>query len=156
LETSAPAIDVFPLNHSMAFLPGRPASLGRPPTLLSVWRSEFAGKPTGSFFGFHRIDKLDHALVDVITSGTFKRSNVKASGTRGDAGQHGSCLARWAKGPQKNQDASPWTGGSTTLSVTGGCRDGTVMCHHGTTPDLAVFHFAHFRKVNVSARRGLV
>jgi hypothetical protein len=76
--------------------------------LPSVWRSEFAGKPTGSFFGFHRIDKLDHALVDVITSGTFECSNVKARGTGSNAGQHGSCLARGAKWPQDNHDASPW------------------------------------------------
>jgi hypothetical protein len=76
--------------------------------LLSVWRSKFADKPTGSFFGFHRIDKLDNALVNVVTSGTLERSNVKAGGARGNAGQHSSCLARWAKWPQDNHDASPW------------------------------------------------
>jgi hypothetical protein len=76
--------------------------------LPSVWRSKFAGKPTGSFFGFHRIDKLDNALVDVIASGTLERSNVKAGGARGNAGQHGSCLARGARWPQDNHDASPW------------------------------------------------
>jgi len=27
------------------------------------------------------------------------------------------------------------------------------MGHHGTTPVLAMFHFAHFRKVNVSEAR---
>jgi len=69
---------------------------------------EFAGKPTGSLFGFHRIDKLDNELVNVITSGTVERSNVKAGGARGNAGQHGSCLARWAKWPQDHHDASPW------------------------------------------------
>ena len=76
--------------------------------LPSVWRSEFAGEPTCSFSGFHRIDKLDNALVDVITSGTLERSNVKASGARSNARQHGSCLARWAKWPQDHHDASPW------------------------------------------------
>ena len=75
--------------------------------LPSVWRSEFAGKPTRGFFGFHRIDKLDHALVDVITSGTLERSNVKAGGARGNAGQHGSCSAQGAKRPQDGHDASP-------------------------------------------------
>ena len=76
--------------------------------LSSGWRSEFAGKPTGSFFGFHRIEKLDNALVNVITSGTLERSNVKAGGAWGNAGQHGCCLARGAKWPQDNHDASPW------------------------------------------------
>jgi hypothetical protein len=95
--------------------------------LPSVWRSEFAGKPTGSFFGFHRIDKLDHALVDVITSGTFECSNVKAGGARGNAGQHGSCLARRAKGAQMIMMLRLGSGGSATLSVTGRCRDGTVI-----------------------------
>ena len=72
--------------------------------LPSVWRSEFAGEPTGSFFGFHRIGKLDDALVNVITSGTLERSNVKAGGARGNAGQHGCCLARGARWPQDNHD----------------------------------------------------
>ena len=95
--------------------------------LPSVWRSKFAGKPTGSFFGFHRIDKLDKARVDVIASGTLERSNVKACGARGNAGQHGSSLARGARWPQDNHDASLGSGGSTTLSVTGGCRGWAVM-----------------------------
>ena len=76
--------------------------------LPSVWRSKFAGKPTGSFFGLHRIDKLDKARVDVIASGTLERSNVKAGGARGNAGQHGSSLARGARWLQDNHDASPW------------------------------------------------
>jgi len=71
--------------------------------------------------GFHRIDKLDNAQVDVIASWTLERSNVKAGGARGNAGRHGSCLARGARWPQDNHDAS-LSGGSTTLSVTGGCR----------------------------------
>jgi hypothetical protein len=101
--------------------------------LLSVWRSKFADKPTGSFFGFHRIDKLDNALVNVVTSGTLERSNVKAGGARGNAGQHSSCLARWAKWPQDNHDASPGSGGSTTtlshryMPIRGG--DGTPWNH---------------------------
>jgi hypothetical protein len=75
--------------------------------LPSGWRFEFAGKPTGIFFGFHRIDKLDNALVDVITSRTLKRPNVKAGGARGNAGQHGCCLARGARWPRDNHAASP-------------------------------------------------
>jgi hypothetical protein len=83
-----------------------------PGFVYQAWRcpqfGALAGKPTGSFFGFHRIDKLDNALVDVIASGTLERSNVKAGGARGNAGQHGSCLARGARWPQDNHDASPW------------------------------------------------
>jgi hypothetical protein len=53
--------------------------------LPSVWRSEFAGKPTGSFSGFHWIDELDNALVDVFTSGILERSNVKTERASGNA-----------------------------------------------------------------------
>jgi len=72
-------------------------------------RSQFAQKPTDSFFGFHRIDKLDHALVDVAASRTFEGSNIKAGGVGGDACQHRSCFAPWTWWPMKrDHDASPW------------------------------------------------
>ena len=44
--------------------------------------------PTGSFFGFHRIDKLDDLLMNVIASGAFERSDVKAGRAGSDPCQH--------------------------------------------------------------------
>jgi hypothetical protein len=88
---------------------------------------EFAGKPTCCFSGFHRIDKLDSALVNVITSGTLERSNVKAGGARGNAGQHGCCLARGARWPRDNHAASPLISGEHNTLSTGRCHDGPVM-----------------------------
>jgi hypothetical protein len=38
----------------------------------------------------------------------LERADVKTRGTGGNAGQHGSCLARGAKWPQDEHDASPW------------------------------------------------
>jgi len=42
------------------------------------WRSQFAPEPANRLSGFHRIDKLDHALMNVIASGAFECSDVKA------------------------------------------------------------------------------
>jgi hypothetical protein len=77
-------------------------------SVASVWRSEFAGKPTGGFFGFYRIGKLDHTLMDVIASGTFECSNVKAGGPGGNTCQHGSCSACGTAWSEDEHDSSPW------------------------------------------------
>jgi hypothetical protein len=46
------------------------------------------------------------------------------------------------------------SGGSTTLSVTGGCRGGTVMSHHGTTPRPGDVPFCSLPKRLMYQRRG--
>ena len=72
------------------------------------WRSQFALQPTCRFGGFKRIDKCDHLLMNVIAGGALECPDVKTRGTGCDAGQHGSCLARRAKWPEDDHDASPW------------------------------------------------
>jgi hypothetical protein len=42
------------------------------------WRSQFAPEPARCFQRFHRIDKIDHELMNVIASGAFERSDAKA------------------------------------------------------------------------------
>ncbi len=57
------------------------------------WRSQFSPEPGCRFRGFHRIDKIDHALMNMIASRTFECSDVKARGAGGDMYQRGRCLA---------------------------------------------------------------
>ena len=62
-----------------------------PPPLVEValrWRSQFAPEPAGCFPRFHRIEKGDHALMNVIASGAFECSDVKAGLTGIDPCQH--------------------------------------------------------------------
>jgi hypothetical protein len=61
----------------------------RPPTeAASRWRSQFTPEPTRGFCGFHRIDLLDHALMNAIASKAFECSDVKARRAGGDPCQH--------------------------------------------------------------------
>jgi hypothetical protein len=50
------------------------------------WRSQFSLEPSSGFFGFHRIDQRDDALINVIASTAFECSDVKArpAGRRGE------------------------------------------------------------------------
>jgi hypothetical protein len=50
------------------------------------WRSQFSLEPSSGFFGFHRIDQRDDALMNVIASTAFECSDVKArpAGRRGE------------------------------------------------------------------------
>jgi hypothetical protein len=75
---------------------------------MLCWRVQFAPEPACCFEGFHRIDKHDYTLMNRTARKALERPDVKARRTRGDAGQHGSCLARGANWPQDNYDASPW------------------------------------------------
>ena len=61
------------------------------------WSSQFAPQPSRRFTGFHRIHESDHTLMNVIARGALECSDVKASGTRCDAGLHSSCSARKAR-----------------------------------------------------------
>ena len=68
-----------------------------------------------------------HAPVDVITSGTLERSNVKTGGARGNAANMVLVWHAGQRGCRMIMMLRLGSGGSTTLSVTGGCRDGTVI-----------------------------
>jgi hypothetical protein len=52
-------------------------------------------KPPVGFAGFHRIELLDHDLMDVIASGALKRPDIGARRARCDPRQPRGCLARW-------------------------------------------------------------
>ena len=60
------------------------------------WRSQFAPQPAQRFTGFHRVNKFDHALMDVTASRAFQCSDIKARPAGRDACQHGARLARGA------------------------------------------------------------
>ena len=80
------------------------------------------------FQGLHRVNKFDHALMNVIACRTFECSDIKAGRAGSDPRQHGSCLACGARWSQDNHDARLGSGGSVTeLSVTGRCRSGSVI-----------------------------
>jgi hypothetical protein len=87
---------------------GSPRPLAAPTGAALRWRSQFAPEPACRFEGFDRIDKLDHALMNRPALRALERADVNIRGTGGNAGQHGSCLARGAKWPQDEHDASPW------------------------------------------------
>jgi hypothetical protein len=57
------------------------------------WRSQFTPQPARCFPRFYRIDKLDHPLMNVYTSGAFECSDVKAERARRDPCQHRSRFA---------------------------------------------------------------
>ena len=52
------------------------------------WRSQFTPQPARCFPRFHRINKLDHALMNVIASWAFEGSDVKAGRAKRDPCQH--------------------------------------------------------------------
>ena len=58
--------------------------------------------------GFHRIDQLDHELMDQFASGAFKCPDVKARAARGDACQLRRRLALGAKWSLNGHGCSPW------------------------------------------------
>jgi hypothetical protein len=62
--------------------------------------------------------------MHVIARGAFERPDVKARWTWGDACQHGCDLAHGARWSLDKHDASPRSGGSAILSVTGSCQEG--------------------------------
>ena len=112
-------------------------------------RSQFARKPTDRFFGFHRIDKFDHALVDVVASRTFEGSNVKSGGVRGNARQHRNCFALWTWWPMKlDHGASPWIRRERyrSLSHRVVAIMGRRWGEHGTSEVPALVNTAHMPK----------
>ena len=56
-------------------------------------------KPADGFAGFHRIEQLDHNLVDVIASGALKRPYIEARRAGRDPRQPRGCLAHWTAWP---------------------------------------------------------
>src|SRR5580693_6620152 len=85
-------------------------SNGQSPTDAALhWRSQFALEPTRGFFGLHRIDQRDHALINVIANAAFECSDVKARPAGGDPCQRCYCFSLWTWWPVKrDHDASPW------------------------------------------------
>jgi hypothetical protein len=67
--------------------------------------------------------------MDVIALRALECPDVKARGASGDTRQHGHCLALWTRWTVKrDHDARSRSGGSVAeLSVTGRCREGSVM-----------------------------
>jgi hypothetical protein len=57
------------------------------------WCHQLALKPRVSSWRYHRINQLDHDLVDVIASGALKRPDIEARGARRNPRQHRCCLA---------------------------------------------------------------
>jgi hypothetical protein len=86
-----------------AFLPQLPLHFDecglreRPAAKSLRWRSQFAPEPACHRCGFHRVGKRADTLMNVIASGAFECSDVKAGRARGDPGQHryGSALRTW-------------------------------------------------------------
>jgi hypothetical protein len=81
----------------------------------------------------------------------LERVDVKATGTGGNAGQHGSCLARGAIWPHDDHDTSPWIRRERyrTLSHRWMPKRGGDGTHHGTAACPTLFDLARFRKINV-------
>ena len=87
-------------------------------------------KPRVCSWGSHRINQLDHRLVDVIASRARKRPDIEARGAGGNSHQHRCCLAHWTwRSGMGEHDCTPSSDGESTteLSVTGSCRVGAVM-----------------------------
>jgi hypothetical protein len=85
-----------------------------------------APEPARYLAEFHRIAELDLKLVDVIAIGALERSEMKAGAAGGDPCQLRYCFAvpTWWPVKKRAHDAVLTSGGSTTLSVTGSCRNG--------------------------------
>jgi len=63
LEIWVPAIDVFPLNHSMAFLPERPPHSGRPPYPYDITDFPLRGETLAEIAKSHRA--VDLSMISV-------------------------------------------------------------------------------------------
>jgi hypothetical protein len=68
------------------------------------WRSQFTSEPTRDLKRFHRINRLDDELMDLIANRTFECPDVKARGPRGDTCQHQVCLAVGAARSMNDHD----------------------------------------------------
>jgi hypothetical protein len=93
------------------------------------WRSQFTPRPARCFPRFHRIDKLDHALMNVIASEAFECSDVKAGWAGSDPCQHRCSLAlRTEWSAKRAHDAVPCIRRERdTLSRRVDARNGPVM-----------------------------
>ena len=81
------------------------------------WRSQFAPEPARRFTGFHRVNKFDYTLMNMIARRALECSNVKARGAISDACQHSSCLAFRARRSQdRHHDVSPYQAGAHSQS----------------------------------------
>jgi hypothetical protein len=97
-------------NGSAGLIQRRGAPLGPISGLTrgppSRWRSQFTPQPARRFPRFHR-DKIDHALVNVIASGAFECSDVKAGRAGRDPCQHHFALRTWWS-VKRAHDAVPY------------------------------------------------
>jgi hypothetical protein len=82
----------------------------RPPTVSTLHRrAQFAPEPTRNFSGIHRIEGLDHALINAIASRALECSDIKARYAWGGPCQRGHCFApRTWRPVRRTHDASPW------------------------------------------------
>src|SRR4029077_10174438 len=65
------------------------------------WPSRVPPGPARRFPGFHRVNKFDHTLMNMIARRALECSNVKTRGAVCDACQHSSCLAFRARRSQE-------------------------------------------------------
>jgi hypothetical protein len=86
-------------------------------------------KPALCLGGFHRIDLIDHHLMDVVASRAFECPDVKTGRAGRDSSQHRrrfTLRTWWSRNME--HDASLGLGESAVvLSVTGGCRHRAVI-----------------------------
>jgi hypothetical protein len=88
--------------------------------------------------------------MDVIARRAFERPDVEAHRAGCNPRQHRSCLAGGANWSPDGHDASPLVrAGALKNSQSPVDTEGAVMDQRGTSEVLPLFHFAHFRKVNV-------
>jgi hypothetical protein len=90
-------------------------------------RSQFASEPTRDLKRFHRINRLDDELMDLIANRTFECPDVKARGPGGDACQHQVCLAVGAARSMNDHDTRLGSGESANTPSHRVTTEGPVM-----------------------------